>query len=200
MSTIALPSDIAITQFRMVPFANQRVGASPGGGSEQAVDLLNDRWKISFVSPGRDGYAHGAVIEAFIGAMRGQVNTVALYHNVRPAPVGTVRGTLTLSASVAQGASSIIVTGCSPSTGTVLAGDMFGVGGLLLMAAADAVAVAGVVTIALANRVRVAQSAGASVTWDRPTVLFRLLDTSGVNYVSDKSEDVTFEFAEAITS
>jgi len=79
--------------------------------------------------------------------MRGQSNKVALYHFARAAPAGTVRGALTLNASAAQGASSIVVTGCNPATGTLIAGDMLGVGGQLLMVAADCTAVAGVITV-----------------------------------------------------
>jgi len=197
MSTITRPTLFEPNVCQLTPYASQRVSASPFGGSEQAIDLLNDRWMMSCSLPEKL-HADAAWIEAFIGAMRGQVNNVALYHFVRPVPRGTVRGTLALNASASQGASSIEITGCSPSTGTLLAGDMLGVGGLLLMVREDCTAVAGVITAPITNRLRVAQNSGAAVTWNKPTALFRLLATSGVHHVPVITDAVTFEFGEAI--
>lgn len=197
MSTIALPSQFQPLRFMLEPFVNQRVSAAPFGGSEQAVDLLNDRWLAHITLPPSDN-GKAAMLEAFIGAMRGQVNTCDLYHYARPAPRGTGRGTLTLNAAVAQGASSIQVTGVSPATGTFLMGDLLGVGGLLFMVAADCTAVAGVATVLLTNRVRTALAGGASVVWDKPKAPFRMLSTSYVGYGPALSEPITFEFGEKI--
>lgn len=176
---------------------NQRIGASPGGGSEQTIDLLNDRWMLSCELP-ESKRDNSAWREAFIGSMRGQVNTVALWNFTRPAPRGTVRGTLTLVASSLQGAASIQITGCTPANGTLLGGDMLGVGGLLAMVASDCVASGGVITVPLSNRLRAAQSSGAAVTWDKPTTLFRLLANSGVDYSPGRASATTLDFAEAI--
>lgn len=144
--------------------------------------------------------ATGAWREAFIGSMRGQVNTVALWHFARPLPVGTLRGTLTLSSAAAQGAASVVVAGGAGQAGaTLLAGDLIGVGGLLLMVASDCIANgSGVVTVPITNRLRVAQSSGATVTWNKPTALFRLLATNGVQYAPYVSQATTFDFGEAI--
>jgi hypothetical protein len=197
MSAITLPAAFVPRTCQLTLVTNQRVGASPFGGSEQAIDLLNDRWTLS-AELAQSKHANSAWREAFIGAMRGQVNTVSLWHFARPAPRGTVRGTLTLSANAAQGAASITVTGCSPSTGTLLAGDMLGVGGLLLMVQSDCTAVAGVITVPLSNRLRTAQLSGAAVTWDKPTAPFRLLSTSGVMYSPGAASTVSFDFGEYI--
>jgi hypothetical protein len=197
MSTITLPALFVPRTVRLVQSVNQRVSAAPFGGSEQAIDLLNDRWLLS-CEMAESQPADAAWREAFINNMRGQTNTVNLYHFTRPAPRGTVRGTLTLNAPAAQGASSIVITGCSPATGTLLAGDMLGVGGLLLMVGADCTAVAGVITVPIVNRLRVAQSSGAAVTWDKPTAPFRLLSTNGVQYTPGVAQAVTFDFGESI--
>lgn len=197
MSTIPLPAQFKPRSCLFTPSVNQRVSAAPFGGSEQAVDLLNDRWLCSVeLAPSYHGDA--AYLEAFIGAMRGQVNTCQLWHFTRPAPRGTVRGTLTLTAAAAQGVDSVTLTGCVPTTGTLLAGDMLGVGGLLLMVASDCTAVAGVITVPLVNRLRTAQSSGAAVTWSSPTATFRLLATSGVQYVPGMAQPVSFDFGEKI--
>lgn len=197
MSTITVPSQFEPRTCAFAANVNQRVNAAPFGGSEQAIDLLNDRWLCS-VELAPQYNASAAYIEAFIAALRGQTNTCNLWHFTRPAPRGTVRGTLTLLGSAAQGAASLVITGCSPATGTLLAGDMLGVGGLLLMVAADATASGGVITVTLANRLRTAQSAGAAVTWDKPTAPFRLLSTSGVQYTPGVAAPVSFDFGEAI--
>ena len=196
MSLITLPSEFLPSGVRFTQFVNQRVSASPIG-SEQAIDLLNDRWLCSITIPVKAA-SKVAALEAFVGAMRGQVNTVLLHHFARPSPQGTVRGTLTLNASALQGAASIVVTGCSPSTGTLKAGDMLGVGGLLLMVASDCTAVAGVITVPITNRLRVAQNGGVAVTWSSPTAPFRLLSSSGIEYRDMVGNQSTFEFGEAI--
>lgn len=197
MSLITLPSTFQVGSCKLDMNVNQRVAASPYGGSEQAIDLLNDRW-IMNLQLIQNSYANAQAIEAFIGSFRGQVNTAYLYHFARPTPTGTVRGTLTLNASAAQGASSIVVTGCNPTTGTFKAGDMLGVGTQLLMVASDCTAVAGVITVPIINRLRAALSSGAAVTWSAPTAEFRLLSSSGVNYVAGLANAVSLTLGEKI--
>jgi hypothetical protein len=82
---------------------------------------------------------------------------------------------------------------------TLLAGDLLGVGGLLLMVAADATANgSGVITVTLANRLRTAQSISAAVTWNQPTAPMRLLQNSGVQYQPGFAGGISLDFAEAI--
>lgn len=197
MSLITLPAAFRVRSCQLRMSTNQRVSASPFGGSEQAVDMLNDRWLLSCELPEAPA-ADGRWREAFIESMRGQVNWVALYHFQHQAPAGTARGTQTLNASAAQGASSIQITGVSPSTGTYLAGDLVGVDGLLLRVGTDCTAVAGVITVPLANRLRKALTSGAAVTWYRPTALFRLLSDSGVRYTPSIASALSLEFGEYI--
>lgn len=197
MSLITLPAAFRPRSCQLNLSTNQRVNAAPFGGSEQAIDLLNDRWLLTCELPA-DRLDAAAWREAFIGSLRGQVNTVNLWHFTRPVPAGTGRGTLTLAANAAQGAASIMVTGCYPATGTLLAGDMLGLGGLLLMVAADCTAVAGNLTVPLANRLRSAQTAGAAVSWSKPTAPFRLLSTSGVLYEPGVANPTSFDFGEAV--
>ena len=200
MATLTPPSIFyQVQRCQWTLSTNQRVSAAPFGGSEQAVDLLNDRWLCSLALP-PNSQANAAQLEAFIAAMRGQTNTINLYHLMRPAPRGTMRGTLTLSAAAAQGAASLSITGGAGQAGTtLLAGDMLGVGGLLLMVAADATANgSGVITVTLANRLRTAQSISAAVTWNQPTAPMRLLQNSGVPYQPGFAGGISLDFAEAI--
>ena len=193
MALITLPTVFEPSACTLTLAVAQRVNASPFAGSEQAIDLLNDRWCMSVELP-PNGLATSAQLDAFIASMRGQVNTVALWNFSRTAPRGTIAGTKTLSAAAAQGAASISIT----ATGTVLAGDMLGVGGLLLMAASDATSSAGVITVPLVNRLRTALSSGAAVTTTKPTANFRLLSYSAPQYRRGFAQGTTFDFGEAI--
>jgi hypothetical protein len=172
----------------------QRVHASPFGGSEQAVDLLNDRWLFSLELAPRT-HDEAAQIEAFIGAMRGATNTTELHHFARPAPRGTISGTVTAQ-DAAQGASSIVL---NATTGhTFKAGDLFGVSGLLLQVAADCTAASGAITVPLVNRLRSAIVAGAAVTLSQPKASFRLMSAPRVQYVGGYAEGTALDFAEVI--
>jgi hypothetical protein len=181
---------------RFMVNTNQRVNASPGGGSEQVVDMLNDRWLISLTLP-RELNANAAAVEAFLNSFRGQVNTINLWHFARSAPRGTMRGAPTLSANVEQGADSLPIT--TEAGATLKAGDMLGVGGLLIMVKSDCTADGGGALVApIVNRVRTALASGAVVTWDKPTVACRLLSHSGVSYSAAISEEVSMSLGEAV--
>jgi len=197
MSLITLPTTFRASACELGLAVNQRVFASPFGGSEQAVDLLNDRWMMSVELPEAPA-ADGRWREAWLASMRGQVNWVALHHFQNPYPAGTARGTILVNGAVSQGASSIAIDGISPSTGTLLAGDMLGVAGQLFMVAADVTASGGAATVSIVNRVRVALANNAAVTWDRPTALFRLLSASGVRYTPGMASSMRLEFGEYI--
>lgn len=197
MTAISLPTGFRPQTCSLRLYTSQRVNAAPFGGSEQAVDLLNDRWLMSLRMAART-QAEAAAYEAWINSLRGQVNTSALWHFVRPVPRGTMRGTPTLSATAAQGASSIAITGGTASS-TLLAGDMLGCGGLLLQVAADVTLNgSGAGTVSLVNRLRSALSSGASVTWNAPTAPFRLLSQSAITYLPGQAESFDLDFGEAI--
>lgn len=197
MATIALPSSFRPESFSMRMSTNQRTFASPFGGSEQVNDMLNDRWTATVSIP-RRGSDTQAGIEAFVNAMRGQTNTCNLWHMQRPVPRGTMRGTPTMYSNPAlQGADFIIINATVGST--LLAGDLIGVGGLLLMVAGDTGADgAGHMGISLVNRLRKQIPAGTAVTWDRPSAPFRLMTNASVLYQPGYAEGVSLDFAEAI--
>lgn len=180
--------------FSLALDVNQRAFASPFGGSEQAVDMLNDRWRVSFELPPCT-QAEGAEREAFVAALRGQSNHTNLYHFGRPRPLGTLSGSPTAQAA-AQGAATLVL---NATTGhTLRAGDLIGVGGLLLQVAADCTSAAGVLTVPLVNRLRVAVSNGAAVVWDRPTAPFRLVGRPVQRYVPGYAEGLALDFVEKV--
>lgn len=196
MATITLPAGFAPRDFTMRLVTNQRSFSSPFGGSEQVVDLLNDRWSISLTLPSSSS-ANAARIEAFVNAMRGMTNTCNLYHMQRKVPRGTMRGT-PICNYAPQGSASLTF----PNAGigaTLLAGDLVGISGLLLMVQSDCAADGGgSMVVPLVNRIRTAITGGAAVTWDKPTAPFRMLSTGSVNYQPGYADGVSLDFAEVI--
>lgn len=196
MATIQLPAGFVPREFSLEMSVNQRAFASPFNGSEQVVDQLNDRWLISMTMPS-DRTVDGAAMEAFIGSMRGMVNTVNLWHFVRPVPRGTLRGSPTVYAPLFRGDPNIQVV--APPGTTVLAGDLVGCAGALFMASQDAVANgSSILDIRTVNRSRVAASAGTPVVWNKPTASFRLMSKSSIQYLPGYAAGASFDFAEAI--
>lgn len=199
MAIIALPSPFYVNQFSMQLDVNIRAHASPFGGSEQIVDMLNDRWKIS-MEIGITQFLNAAAIEAFIAALRGSTNQVNLYHYARPIPLGTLRGTITLLSSAAAGASAVVLNaGAGQAGATLLAGDILGVNSMLLMVQSPATMNgSGQATVSVVNRLRKPLSAGAEVTWSYPVAPFRLGNRPAITYVGTRAESFSMSFAEAI--
>lgn len=198
MTVIALPEFLEDPgSFLMRMATVERSSSSPFGGSEEVVDLMNDRWTVSTVVPPCYPDEAGPV-EAFIASFRGMNNTINLHHLQRPQPVGTMRGSPTLFVDAAQGAAALSVQ--STAGATLLAGDMIGVGGLLLQVATPATANgSGVMVVPIVNRLRRAQAAGTAVVWDRPTAPFRLISQAAVQYAPGYATEVPLDFLEAIS-
>lgn len=197
MSLITLPIEF---QPRTVVFkldVNQRVAGSQFGGSEQVRDLLNDRWLVE-ITLADSPHDAAAWRDAFIASFRGSVNWVALHHFARCEPRGTMRGSPTLSGSHAQGASVLSITGGTANS-TLLAGDMLGVGGLLVMVAEDVTLNgSGAGSVAIVNRLRAAQTNATAIVWNRPTALFRLVDYTPVLYEPGFANAPSFQFVERV--
>lgn len=172
MSTTDWPASIVPSA---VQWQLQKAGTqftSPFNGTTQAVDYVAERWQVSLSLP---AVRSAGAVAALLNNLAGGVNRVNLWHHgTGGQPAGTLRGTPTLGAAVARGASSLALVGCTAIEGTptLLAGDMIGCGGHLLQVAADCSAVAGAMTVPLVNRVRSAIAGGAAVTWYKPTAQF----------------------------
>lgn len=190
------PTDLMPNSMRLVLQTNQRMSAAPGGGSEQVLDMLNDRWVMSLQLPPRRRLK-AAALEAFLARFRGQVNTVDCWHFERPEPRGTLRGSPVTVGTQAQGAAELVITAASGAT--LQAGDMLGAGGLLLMVAAPCAESGGAITVPLVNRLRVAIAGGAAVSWNKPSAPFRVLSHSGVEIIPGQAIEVQIELGEVIT-
>lgn len=153
---------------------------SPITGAIESIEFPAERWQLSVTYPPRT-VAEAGLAESFFSRVVGGVERIRIYNFRRPVPVGTMRGSPTLAASIARGDLSLQIN----TTGTLEAGDFFKIGNQLFQALFDASPVGGVVTVQLVQRVRAATASGAAVVWDRPTALFVLPATSNRVSYSD---------------
>lgn len=179
MSVIALPSTLKIMR---IDWGQRRYDLrfdNVDSGSGQTRILAPPRWTAALVCSDTLSQANAAEWRNLILSLQGRINQLALYDLGNPAPRGTMRGTLTLSAGVAVGATTISITGGAGQAGTtLLAGDWIGIGSgstrQLVSVAADATADgSGLISVTINQPARWAQTIGSSVTWDKPTALFR---------------------------
>lgn len=180
MATITMSASLLVGN---QSFGQQRYDISevsePTGA--QAVRLFGPpRWRMSMSAPRFISLRNAGLWEAMLSQLRGGVNVLAAWDVNKPAPLGTARGTPTLSAIAAAGATSISVTGFS-ANGTLLAGDWLqigaGVGSSQLVKVVADVTLngtgAGTVTIEPPLR---QQFAGATaITWDKALGYYRLV-------------------------
>jgi hypothetical protein len=109
-----------------------------------------------------------------------------------------MRGSPTLSAGVARGATALPITG-GTAGGTLLAGDMLGCGGQLFMVAADiTLNGSGAGSVSVVHRVRGTIASGSAVTWNKPTGEFQMPSwMAGVAHAPGMIDGAAFDFEEA---
>lgn len=176
MSIITFPTDIYVTRMRLEQMRMDLTHSSPQTGATQAVVFGLPRWKASIeIDKMRDSDV-GAV-KALLMKLRGQINQLALWDLGRPAPLGTISGTLLLSSAASLGATSLTITGGTNGQ-TFKAGDWVGVGSgqnqQLCMVTDDATVSGGTVTVNIQPPLRNALSLNSPITIDKPKALFRL--------------------------
>lgn len=186
--SVIVPPDFKVSSFKWTLKRNEVEGRSVFGS--QSIEASTPLWVVAMTGGGLKT-ADAIAFEQFLEALAGKRNQVAIHHQIYPQPLGTMRGTLTLSSDAADGATSLVITGGAGQSGkTLLRGDLLGLGtGLtqqVVRVSADATANgSGVITVTLNTALRNAFSSGAAVTWDRPKALFRQSENnSGIEYTS----------------
>lgn len=150
-------------------------------GAGQSRLLAPPRWMTSISVQQELEVEQSALWRAMVLDLDGQVHQLAVHDLINPAPRGTLRGTLTLTAQAAAGATAISITGgAGQATRTLLRGDWLGIGSgttrQLLSVGADVTTdAAGAATVPVKPSVRFTQSSGSGVVWDKPTSLFRVI-------------------------
>ena len=181
MSIITLPAGLKIGVGSGV---GQRrfdlVSQSDSTGSQQVRLLAPPRWTLSLVQPQWLSLAEAGDWSAMLAQLRGRVNVLAAWDPGRPAPQGTLRGTLTLAATAAAGATTVSVTGGAGQAGkTVAPGDWFqistGLGSSQLVACTAAATAngSGVVSLSCEPPLRLGYASGTAVAWDKPLAYSR---------------------------
>ncbi len=167
--------DYSVGSFRWKKMSNAVVSKSVFGS--QALETAIPVWQVEMT--GVPEYREDArQIGAFIDSLDGYSNQLALWNVEHPVPDGTMRGTMTLSASAAQGATSLSIVASGQGGKTLLAGDYVGLGdGLtqqVVRVESDATANgSGVIVVSVNIPLRNAFMTGAAVEWDKPKALFR---------------------------
>lgn len=163
-------------------------GTSEVTGTSQTRPMAPPRWTLSLVQPPVMTPVVAGRWKALTLALRGRINHVAAWDVGNPAPLGTMRGTPTLSSGVAAGAGTLVLATGQPGC-TLLQGDKIQIGtGLgtsqLVMVLLDATANgSGVLTVATEPPLRLGFAGGAAVAWSRPRAYFKhQAERSGWSY------------------
>lgn len=174
MSTITLPLNLKIGTFAWDVLTFEQEEMSDANGESASRITSPPRWMASITSNEDMDLDEASRWEAMILSLRGD-NVLAVYDIVRYNPRGTMRGTPTLTSTLAVGATSATL---SSASGTLKQGDWLQIGtGLgtsqLIKVAADAEAAAGSITFSFNNPIRKSIAAAATIVWDRPVAYFR---------------------------
>jgi len=224
MTTYAWPG-WCVNRFEMRVRPNVLTFTGPYTPSIQTLDLLGERWYVSFDTVPGNSRADAGDREAFWDRLLGSVHRVALWNLARPLPLGTMRGggtvtvvnaslaTVTvvnaslqvvtviygspsLAADAAQGANTIGMRGQAGRT--LRAGDMLGIGQQLVRVVAPVTFDgSSFATVEFLPRLRQAVAAYTPITYDKPTATFALVaDGVPVAHRPAMYEGQTVEFIE----
>ena len=192
MAVIAMPTSLILGVFNISQARFDLSEMSESTGAAQDRALGPPRWRLSIAAPSVLSIESSAVWEALILKLRGRVNHLSAWDIMKPAPRGTMRGTMTLSGTHAQGVTVLNVTAGAGQAGTtLLAGDWLqvgsGTGGQLFKVVADATANgAGLIAVTVEPPVRpLGGFAGSTaVTWDKALGHYKMTSPSpGWGYV-----------------
>lgn len=160
----------------------------------QALVVGSPVWSVRLTGVPMTHDAAGAM-QLFLESLSGFKNQIALWNLRRPQPMGTLRGTLTLSGDHAQGATTLVLDGGVGQAGaTLVAGDLLGIGSgitqqVVRVNANVTANGSGVISASLGTPLRNAFLSGQAVIWDRPCALFRQREiTAPMVYVPGRVE------------
>lgn len=175
MTVIAFPTTLYASR---VTWAQTRLDLAFNSifGS-QSVEVNPPLWEVSLESD-QMYEADAGAWQSLLMQLRGQTNQLSLWNLARPAPLGTMRGTMTLNTAAAQGDTTLSIIEATQAATTLKAGDLLGIGtGItqqVVMVISDATADgSGIISVTIEPPLRNAHLLAASVTWDKPSALFR---------------------------
>jgi hypothetical protein len=168
---------------------------SPLTGAVQTQELPGAHWqaRVEYFNVSEDDCR---LLWAFIGKMRGRAGRVYVPNFGRPTPHG-VGGGSPYVGGVSQTGATLHIAGATPSTaGWLVAGDMFGVDGLMYLVTGTVdVDVTGSADIPLAPPLRVSPADLGAITLTSPTVTMMFAgDRQGWTYEPGLAGRHTFAF------
>ena len=178
MAIITMPANLAIAKAGQV-IGQRRYdlnGGSDATGTAQVRLFGPPRWSMTLQAPEGVTIAEADVWQTMLMQLRGRINHLAAWDVSRSAPLGTMRGTLTLSATAAAGATTISVTGGAGQAGTTLrAMDWLQIGTGLASQAVRVMANAtangsGVIALTIEPPLRTGYASATAVAWSAPKV------------------------------
>lgn len=186
-STVNWPTAAAFLPQRMTwgVITSRTAWAAAYTGQVQTVLHLADRLRVTLELPPARG-AEAADREAFIAAAVSRAHWLRVWHFLRRAPLGTLRGTPTVHGDVAAGARVMQVQ--TTAGATLRGGDLLGYNGQLMQCAYGGATAngSGVLTMPLVLPLRRGLEDGTALEWDAPTANFQVLEA-----------DPSFEFGPA---
>jgi hypothetical protein len=200
MSQITLSTTLA-ARIRSMRFEQVRLDFSFNSAfGSQGVEVSPPLWGCQ-ITTDQMYEADSGEWKALLLLLRGQTNQLLLWDIARPAPIGTMRGTLVLNGGHAQGAVTLSIVDATQAGTTLKAGDWLGIGTAtqqLVMVTADATANgSGVISVTVEPPLRAAHLTGATVTWDKPKAYFRRKNVpAGWNYQETFASDFMLDLIE----
>jgi len=187
MAILTFPANIP-SSYDWQLVCNTQIFTSPLDGSVQTSESPGARWKVSLGFK-KQSRAEGRVMAAFLASLRGRAGRFYLHDHAQPTPRGTISGLPVVSGAGQTGAS-ILTTGWS---GTLLAGDMIGIGGELKMVTADVVGSnVAAVAVPFEPPLRKSPAGASAIIIHSPTAVFRL---SGDNMAAWKVNPYLYDLS-----
>lgn len=170
--------------FGVVRYDQHEMSGETGSSGDRLMSV--PRWKLMMQSPDRIDAAAMDYWRQVLVKLRGRVNYLAMWDVGRPAPRGTMRGTMSLNASLLQGDTSMTITAGGGQAGTTLeAGDWLqissGLTGQLVMITDGGTANgSGVITVNFEHPIRASSGypGGTAVTWDKALGHYKMMSES----------------------
>lgn len=181
MSIVTFSSSFRVSKLRWERADQDVLFRGPFG--VQAMNTAAPLWRAGVTFDMLEASESGAY-QALLMQLSGARNNLALWNLGRPAPLGTMRGSPTLSSAVAAGASTLPISASGQANTTLKAGDYLGLGTAnaqqVVMVLSDVTLDgSGAGSLSISPAVRFAQTSGAAVVWDKPLALFRQQTVSG---------------------
>lgn len=175
MSIITFNSSLRVAKLKWERADQDVLFRGPFG--VQAMNTAAPLWRASIMFDLLDEIEAGAY-QSLVMQLSGARNNLELWNLGRPEPLGTMRGSPTLTATASVGAISLSLSAAGQANTTLKQGDYLGVGTLhtqqVVMVVSDVTLDGtGLGTVSVSPAMRFTQASGSAVVWDKPKALFR---------------------------